>query len=119
MSDKRQYARHCIELSVCFSGDEVSYQGVVLDLSVRGCRVSSKAIIFPGEFLAMLISLPGRDVPLAIGLAAVRWSIGREFGVEFIRMEPECQALLHRLIQNLERSFERPSVKSTMPAMSG
>lgn len=108
MSDQRKYTRHHIELPVSFSGDQVSDQGMVVDLSVGGCRVKSTAAVFSGEFLGMLITLPGRDLPLAIGLATVRWSIGQEFGVEFIRMEPDQQKLLHRLIQKLESTLGRP-----------
>jgi hypothetical protein len=114
MSDKRLYSRHCLELPVCFSGDEISDRGLVRDLSVGGCRVRSQAIVVPGDFLGMLISLPGRDAPLAISLATVRWSIGQEFGVEFIRMEPDQQTLLHRLIHKLEQGWERPSVNAQM-----
>lgn len=112
MSDKRKFSRHHIELSVTFTGDQVSDQGRVLDLSVGGCRVKSAAAIFSGEFIGMLIQLPGRDMPLAIGLATVRWASEQEFGVEFIRMEPDQQALLHRFTQKLESSggrIDRPS----------
>ncbi len=108
MFDQRKYTRHHTELPVSFSGDQVSDYGMVVDLSVGGCRVKSTAAVFSGEFLGMLITLPGRDLPLAIGLATVRWSIGQEFGVEFIRMEPDQQMLLHRLIQKLESAVGSP-----------
>lgn len=107
MSDKRKFSRHHIELPVTFTGDQVSDHGRVLDLSVGGCRVKSAAAIFSGEFIGMLIELPGRDMPLAIGLAIVRWSSEQGFGVEFIRMERDQQALLHRLTQKLELSEGR------------
>lgn len=102
MSDKRKYTRHPIELSVAFTGDEVCGQGVVVDLSTGGCRVKTAAAVLSGEFLGMLIALPGRDRPLSIGLTAVRWSIGQEIGVEFIRMDAEQQALLQSFLAKLD-----------------
>ena len=110
MSDQRQHSRHCIQLPVRFSGDEFSAEGVVLDLSMGGCMVRSDVIVVAGYFLGMLIGLPGRDVPLAIGLATVRWSATDGFGVEFIRMEPEHQALLRKLIQKIEQTVRLPLV---------
>jgi hypothetical protein len=111
MSDQRQYSRHCIELPVRFSSDDLSDEGVVRDLSMGGCRVHSEAIIVAGDFLGMLIMLPGRHAPLAISLATVRWSANQEFGVEFIRIEPEHQTLLRRVIDKLEPESRQPSVK--------
>lgn len=102
MLNKRQYQRHQIELTVSFSGDDVSARGVIVDLSFGGCKVESTAVVLPGDFVGMLIDIPGRDVPLAVELCAVRWSIGQAFGVEFIRMKPDQQALLKRMLLKLE-----------------
>lgn len=111
MSDQRHYSRHCIELPVRFSSDDLSAEGVVRDLSMGGCKVQSEAGIVAGDFLGMLLVLPGRQAPLAISLAVVRWSAGREFGVEFIRIEPAHQTLLRRLIETLEPRSGPPVVE--------
>lgn len=102
MIAKRQYQRHQIRLLVSFAGDELSERGVIVDLSFGGCKVESLACVLPGDFLGMLIEVPGRDVPLEVELCAVRWSVGRTFGVEFIRMQASQQALLKRLLAKLE-----------------
>lgn len=102
MLNKRQYARHQIELPASFSGDELSARGVVTDLSFGGCKVESPAVALPGDFLGILIDVPGRNEPLEIELAVVRWSIGQAFGVEFIRMKPKQQVLLQGMLRKLE-----------------
>lgn len=112
MLDKRQYARHQIRLSARFSGDEVSAEGIVMDLSFGGCKVESTAVVLKGDFLGMLIEVPGRDVPLEIELAVVRWSIGQAFGVEFIRMKPNQQVLLQRILKKLEADEVQTSIES-------
>ncbi len=39
---------------------------------------------------------------MKVDLAAVRWSEGREFGLEFLRMQPEEQQRLRRFVSTLE-----------------
>jgi hypothetical protein len=102
MLNKRQCARHQIELPVSFSGDALAAQGVVTDISFGGCKVETPAVALPGDFLEILIDVPGRNEPLEIELAVVRWSIGLAFGVEFIRMKPNQQVLLQGMLRKLE-----------------
>jgi hypothetical protein len=96
--EQRKHTRHQVEFPGDFSGDDISGSGIVMDLSTGGCRVRSKVTTAAGDFIGLLISLPGHPAPLKVSLAAVRWSIGNEFGMEFIRMDPEDQGLLRLLI---------------------
>lgn len=41
---------------------------------------------------------------LTVNLAVMRWARQEEFGIEFIRMEPESQAQLWRIIRNREEA---------------
>jgi hypothetical protein len=43
--------------------------------------------------------VPDTTPPLRVGLAKVRWSEGRRFGVEFIQMPGEDQVRLGRLVK--------------------
>lgn len=102
MVNKRQHPRNQTQLPITFAGDDVSAHGVIVDLSFGGCKVESAAAVLPGDFLGMLIRIPGRDVPIEIDLCVVRWSMGQSFGVEFIRMKADHQELLKRVLAKLE-----------------
>lgn len=84
---------------VTFSGDSVFGQGIMTNVTDRGCRVQSyKKQVSGGSSLTLNISLPRREVPLKIDEAVVRWSDGREFGLEFVRTQPEEQDRLRRFV---------------------
>ncbi len=55
-----------------------------------------------GNYFALHVLLPDQAVPMKVDLAAVRWSSGREFGLEFLRMQPEEQARLRGFVSTLE-----------------
>ncbi len=97
--DKREFPRFAVELPISFSGTVVAGGGIVSSLSNEGCTVRSDENVHPGTFLVLHIHLSEQYSPLAIELAVVRWSTGREFGLEFLRMAShERRRLLHILI---------------------
>lgn len=100
--ESRKYARFQVELECSFSGDDITGDGQVVDLSMGGCKIRSDATAPTGTYMELRVYLPDQDVPLKIDLAVARWSIGRECGLEFIRTQPEQQEQLRRLVQNLE-----------------
>jgi hypothetical protein len=95
----RKHARYDVEYVGSFSGERISGQGVVIDLSSGGCRARSAVTFTKGDFLGVLIHIPGSEHPLFVNLAVVRWSSGQEFGTEFIRMTADDQQRLHELIR--------------------
>ncbi len=46
--------------------------------------------------------LPDEAMPVDVDRAVVRWAIGREFELEFLRIGPEAQARLGRFLSTLE-----------------
>ena len=100
--EQRKYVRYQVEYGASFSGDKISAQGLILDLSSLGCKVRTKVPVEKGEFLGVLIDVPRYEVPLHIALAVVRWSQGHEFGLEFIRMNPDQQERLREVIRKEE-----------------
>ena len=50
--------------------------GVILNLSITGCRARSERTINSGELLWVLIEVPRYQAPLRVELAMVRWSNG-------------------------------------------
>lgn len=97
--EQRKYARYPVEYTGAFSGDKISAQGVILDLSSVGCKARSSVVVEKGDFMGVLIDVPQDATPLQVALAVVRWSHGQDFGLEFIRMEPNYQERLRELIQ--------------------
>jgi PilZ domain len=88
--------------SVSFCNGELSGQGCVLDLTAPGCLIESSQEVVKGQYFQLQISLPDQNA-LSVKLAAVRWSKGRRFGVEFIKMDEPEQQMLEALVA------ERPS----------
>ncbi len=100
--EQRKHTRYQASFQASFSGDGVSGGGEIVDLSTGGCRIRSDTPVLKGDFLGILIFLPGRDTPLAVSLAVVRWYSNREFGVEFIRTQSEDQQTLRQVIQQIQ-----------------
>jgi hypothetical protein len=66
--------------------------GLVVDVSLEGCRIRSAVPLHQGDYVRIRIDLIGKT--LTGDLAVVRWSRKKEFGVELIRMAPDQQARL-------------------------
>jgi PilZ domain len=82
--DQCKYDRVRVDYSDSFSGTSNRAQGVVLNLSMVGCRARTAVVVKKDERLGLLIDVPKYEVPLYIARAEVRWSDGQEFGMEFI-----------------------------------
>lgn len=100
--DQRKHPRYRVEYAASFSGDKISTQGVILDLSSVGCKVRSPVEVQRGDFVGVLMDVPRYVTPLQVALAVVRWSHGQEFGLEFIRMAPDNQQRLQDLIRQTD-----------------
>ena len=94
----RNNSRYRVEYGGSFAGERISAQGVILDLSLEGCRARSAEAFNKGDFLRVLIDAPRYEKPLHVTLAVVRWSNGQEFGMEFIKMEQDDQQRFRQLI---------------------
>jgi hypothetical protein len=73
-------------------------EGRVLNLTVPGCLIESPVTLQKGQSIQLNIHLPGLERPLPVGLAVVRWTNGKQFGVEFIRMGQSEGLLLKRFM---------------------
>jgi len=83
--DLRKPTHFQVNLPVSFSGDRVAGEGTVYNLSTGGCKAE-------------------QDSPITVAVAAVRWAMGRDFGVEFISLPADDQEHLRRYLQTLETS---------------
>ncbi len=89
-------------LTYTYLGEAVVGKGKLSNLSPGGCNIEGDRIIITGAVVKLHISLPDHDAPVEIEQATVRWALGRKFGVEFIRMQPEMREELDRFVSTLE-----------------
>jgi hypothetical protein len=95
----RKYGRIAVELPASFSGASFRAPGIIVDISLTGCRVHSEMAVKKDDSLGVLIDVPGYDNPLYISRAIIRWANVREFGLEFIQMELNDRQRLHEVVQ--------------------
>jgi hypothetical protein len=78
-------------------GSHVS-EGRILDLTVPGCLIESPVFVKKGDYVQLRMTLPGLKSPVSVALAAVRWTKGSHFGVEFIKMDEKEQRQLNQVM---------------------
>ena len=79
--------------------------GVVLDVSLKGAKIMSTAVMKPGDHLAVSFRIPDQVAAMQLD-ATVRWISDQLFGLEFIAMPFSVET---RLKKFLARSSQ-PSV---------
>jgi PilZ domain len=84
---------------VVFTSESSVGEGTIVNVSIPGCAIQSRKRVQPGSYLEMRVLVPDTTSPLHVGLAKVRWSEGRRFGVEFIRMPGEDQIRLGHIVK--------------------
>jgi len=99
LMEQRIESRIGVEYSAAFSRSASRATGIVLNLSMVGCRCRASFVVTKGESLGLLIHVPKYEQPLYVALAEVRWFQGQEFGVEFIHMELEDRHRLSEVIR--------------------
>ncbi len=101
--DSRLALRFKVHLPISFSGDSLTGEGVVVNLSLRGCTIDSEQKVQRWKYLTLRIFMPDQDAPLVVDRAQVRWSRRRRLLVlEFLAMQPEEQVRLRRFVITLE-----------------
>ena len=53
--------------------------------------------------MELRLYMPDDLMPMEVDQAMVRWSQGREFGLQFLRMRPEEKERFHRFIGTFDR----------------
>ena len=94
--EKRKCQRFPVMLPTVFFGERAG-GGLVVDMSLEGCRLRCAVPMQKGDYVRIRIDLVGDT--LTGDLAVVRWSRKEEFGVELIRMEPEQQVRLRGFLE--------------------
>lgn len=75
--------------------------GVVYDVSAKGARVMTQAVISPGDRVAINLRLPNQAASAFIELATVRWGKEHTYGIEFhgvsLAVDTRLQTFVDRL----------------------
>ncbi len=100
----RGLLRYRVRFHSSFSSAEiVAREGVGLDLSVRGCRISSPTRVTRGTELQLHLVLPENDhyAFVEVERAEVQWTEGIEFGVEFLQLTTEAPERIRQFLRTL------------------
>jgi len=79
-------------------------EGVVEDVSLRGCKVKSTTPATSGAELRLQFYPPGQALPIEIQKALVRWTGNGQFGVQFDQMGQEHRERLRDVICELTKT---------------
>jgi len=69
--EQRKHVRYCVLYAGSLSVEGIRAKGVILDLSVAGCRTRSPVPVKTGESLGLLIDVLRYDILVEVILATV------------------------------------------------
>jgi PilZ domain len=99
--EHRKHRRYLVRFKSIFSTDGAHLEeGLVLDLSLGGCRLTSVIHVPSGIPIEMHIR-PDQQSPIHIPRAVVRWAGVSVFGLEFKELPELESATLTRLLWTL------------------
>lgn len=75
--------------------------GMLMDLSLQGCRIKGTPSFSCGTRLRLQLWLPDQSQPMKIEQAVVRWVGDEQFGVNFLEVPPDYRARLEQVFQLL------------------
>ena len=84
--------------------------GIVYDVSTKGARVMTEAVITPGDRIAMSLRLPNHAASMFIETATVRWGKEQTYGVEFEELSPTDDQHLQAFMNHQFRSSQSLAV---------
>lgn len=84
--------------------------GIVYDVSAKGARVMTEAVITPGDRIAMRLRLPNQAASMFIEAATVRWGKEQTYGVEFEGLSPNDNKHLQTFMNHQSRSGQSLAV---------
>ncbi len=83
---------------IVLASDRQVGEGRVLDISECDCLVESSLLVKVGDAVQLRLSLPRREPSIRVPRAAVRWTDGSKFVVDFIEMEEKSRVRLNHFL---------------------
>jgi hypothetical protein len=103
-----------LRFPVTFTSGARVGKGQVLDLTLPGCLTESSVAVEDAQSLQLELFLPGLRFPVSVTLGVVRWTQGKRFGVEFIKMHESQQRILQRFVA--QHCADGSTSKNSMPS---
>ena len=104
--EKRQQPRFTSQFRSTISGGQCEGQGRTRDLSAGGCMIETDFPVAVGASFECRIYVPGLDWPLRIDEAQVRWAKANTFGIQFMKVKPDEEEKLKRVIASLNEELK-------------
>ena len=101
LTERRVTPRFPVLLPVTISGDHVQGQGTVVNLSARGCRMSTAAPVPAGRVLRLKIHGTDGQPLFEISEAAVRSVQGNQAGFEFLKISEDAIREFKKILGSL------------------
>jgi hypothetical protein len=94
----RRHDRIRVQYSASLRSASAHGEGVIVDISLGGCRARSPFFSQQDESVAVVIHLPGNETALYVMRAIIRWTNAPECGMEFMDMELHDRRRLNEVI---------------------
>ena len=95
----RTYHRFPLHYPVVFGGAPFVGEGILTNLSLKGCSVLCDREVLRGSDVRVSVLLPDQTTALSIELGTIKWVQGEQFGVEFLRVPLEARQRLNNMLR--------------------
>lgn len=95
-----------VQYPVVFLGNQGVGEGRLFNLSMSGGAIESGMAVQRGTVLTLRLQLPSLPQPIAVDQAAVTWTAGEDFGVQFLSLGTRDEVRLSQLIAGLQRETQ-------------
>ena len=95
----RTYHRFPLHYPVVFGGAPFVGEGILTNLSLKGCSVLCDREVLRGSDVRVSVLLPDQTAALSIELGTIKWVQGEQFGVEFLRVPLEARQRLNSMLR--------------------
>jgi hypothetical protein len=116
---KRILARIMMHRRVEYRHARGQGEGMLLDLSLQGCRIKGAPPFPTGTRLRLLLWLPDQAQPVKVERAAVRWIKDDEFGVSFLELTPDARICVEQVLQLLHEAQQPEARVIPVSALAG
>jgi len=79
--------------------------GIVYDVSAKGARMMTEAVISPGDQIEISLRLPHQTSPTIIEHATVRWGRAQTYGIEFEGVSMVAGSRLQKFMAGVSKTF--------------
>jgi hypothetical protein len=99
--DRRDYERLPVDLTTTFTIGTLRGQGLVMDISMAGCSLSTETRLGIGDILHIQLQLPNQTNAVAVEAAILRSIYSNRARLEFLRFKSGDKERLQHFIREL------------------